>query len=131
MRTKISLLLVGTLIVLCGCVGTVSGDKTWGVPLIKDKMEGRYDRPLDDCFTAAKDVIKANGVLESESILHSETNAVKTVTGKVNQRSVWVRVEALEPRITAVVVQARTKGGGSDLELTHLIEKEIALKLVR
>ena len=72
-----------------------------------------------------------NGTLVNESILHSETNTVKTVEGKVNQRSVWVRVEAVAPNITGVAVQTRTKGGGSDLDLAHEIEKQIALKLVK
>jgi hypothetical protein len=55
---------------------------------------------------------------------------VKTVTGKINQRSVWIRVEQLEPKVTGVTVQARTQGGGSDLNLAHEVEKQIALKLV-
>jgi hypothetical protein len=40
-----------------------------------------------------------------------------------------VRVEAVDPKVTSVVVQTRTKGGGSDQELTHELEKQIALKL--
>ncbi len=76
-----------------------------------------------------KEVVKFNGTLVNESILYGETNAVKTVEGKVNQRTVWVRVEAVDPKVTAVVVQTRTPGGGSDLPLAHEIEKQIALKL--
>ena len=74
-------------------------------------------------------MVAYNGTLVNESILHSETNQVKTVQGKVNQCSVWVRVETVSPQLTAVSVQARTKGGGSDIDLTHEIEKEIAVKL--
>jgi hypothetical protein len=54
---------------------------------------------------------------------------VKTVEGKVNQRTVWVRVEAVDPKVTEVTVQTRTPGGLSDIDLAHQLEKEIALKL--
>ena len=118
--------LIGT-----GCVPTVAGGNTFGVPFIKDAVEGHYERPLDQVYDAAKEVVKFNGTLVSESILHTETNMVKTVEGKVNQRSVWVRVEAMDPKVTGVAVQTRTKGGASDLDLAHEIEKQIALKLVR
>jgi hypothetical protein len=130
MRTKICVALLGALVVVvAGCVDTVSGGKTGGVPFMKDSLEGRYERPLDECFGAAKEVVSALGVLNTESILHSATNTTKTVEGKINQRNVWIRVEAVEPKITAVSVQTRTKGGGVDIDLAHEIEKEIALKL--
>lgn len=131
MKTKIFVSLLGALIVTAGCVSTVSGGKTGGVPFVKDTVEGRYERPLDEVFKAAKDVVIANGVLNKESILHSETNTVKTVEGKVNQRTVWVRVEDVDPKVTAVVVQTRTQGGAADVDLAHDIEKQIALKLVK
>jgi hypothetical protein len=78
---------------------------------------------------ASKDVIMANGALIQESISYSPTNQVKTVEGKVNQRNVWIRVEPVEPKVTSVIVQARTPAGGSDMDLVHDIEKQIALKL--
>jgi len=114
-----------------GCVNTVTERKTAGVPFIKDTMEGRYERPLDQVFDAAKAVISEDGVLLHEGIVHGQTNLVKTVEGNVNQRKVWVRVERLDPKITGVSVQARTQAGGPDVDLAHAIEKEIALKLVR
>jgi hypothetical protein len=64
-------------------------------------------------------------------VLYNSTNVVKTVEGKVNQRTVWVRIEAIDPKVTAVTVQTRTPGGGSDIDLAHEIEKQIALKLVQ
>lgn len=129
MRTIIFAILIGAVVVGAGCVSTVSDRKTAGVPFIKDRVEGRYERPLERVFQAAKDVIKKNGVLVNESTLYNETNTVKTVEGKVNQCNVWVRVEALDPKVTAVVVQTRTSGGGTDIDLAHEIEKEIALEL--
>jgi len=131
MKLKIFVSSIGAALLLAGCVGTVTGGKTPGVPFVKDTMEGRYERPLDQVFEAAKEVVKFNGTLVNESILHNETNMVKTVEGKVNQRSVWVRVEATEPKVTTVVVQTRTVNGGSDIDLAHEIEKQIAIKLTR
>lgn len=129
MNNKIFAGLLGGIVLVAGCVDTVSGRKTAGVPFIKDTVEGHYERPLNQVYEAAKDVIKFNGTLINESTLHTETNEVKTVEGKVNQRTVWVRVEAMD-KMTGVAVQTRTKAGGPDIDLAHEIEKQIALKLV-
>ncbi len=126
-----ALALFGALgVLVAGCVNTVSGGRTAAVPFMKDTVEGRYERSVDEVFTAAKDVIAKNGVLNTESILHGETNLVKTAIGKVNQRSVYIRVEPATPKITAVAVQARNQNGAADIELAHDIEKQIALRLV-
>jgi len=114
-----------------GCVNTVSGGKAAGMPFTKDKVEGHYERSVDAVFTAAKEVISANGTLNSESIVHGDTNQVKTIVGKVNDRTVYVRVMPIDSKVTSVTVQARTAGGGSDIYLAHEMEKQIALQLVR
>ena len=129
MRTIILAILTGAAIITAGCVSTVNDRTTAGVPFIKDRVEGSYERPLERVFTAAKNVIKKNGVLLNESTLYTETNLVKTVEGKVSQRNVWVRVEAVDPKVTGVIVQTRTPAGGSDIDLAHELEKEIALEL--
>jgi Protein of unknown function (DUF3568) len=121
---------VGAIIFVTGCVNTVAGPKAAGLPFIKDKVQGRYERPADEVFTAAKAVLGANGVVASEGLLHG-TNDVHFVTGRVNQRRVWISVEQIEPKVSEVTVQTRTQGGGSDLDLAHDLEKQIALKLVR
>lgn len=123
-------LLAGTALV-AGCVHTEDGRHMFGTKFAADTVQGRYERPMDDVYQAAKDVITVNGVLITESTLHNETNAVKTLEGKVNQREVWVRVESVDPKVTAVWVQARTSRWGSDIAEAHELEKEIALKLVR
>ena len=131
MKTKIFIGLLGALVVITGCVGTVGGGSTMGTPLAKDKLEGIYERPLEECFSAAKSVISTMGVLNKEEILH-ETNLVKVAEGRINERNVWVRVEAADPpKFTLVTVQARTSGGRADIETVHQVEKNIALKLVR
>ena len=123
--------LFGVMLVGVGCVSTVSDRTTGGVPFIKDRVEGRYQRSVPQVFEAAKAVISSNGVLVNESTLYTSTNMVKTLQGKVSDRNVWVRVESLEPNLTEVVVQTRTPGGGSDLDLAHELEKQVALKLVQ
>ncbi len=112
-----------------GCISTVNDSRTAGVPFGKDKVTGNYQRSVDQVFAAAKEVVAFNGAIAKESVLYNQTNMVKTIEGKVNQRTVWVRVEGVEPNLTAVTVQARTKGGGADVDLTHEIEKQIAVKL--
>ncbi len=118
-------------VLAAACVSTVNQRTTPGVPFVKDKMEGRYERSVDQCFTAAKEVVSSLGTLVNESTLYNQTNTVKTVEGKVNQRSVWIRIAPVDQKVTSVLVQTRTQAGGGDLELAHEIEKEIALKLVR
>lgn len=136
-RMKIRFLagLLGVALVAVGCVDTVTGRKTAAVPFVKDKIESRYERPAEQVFQAAKEVIAFNGALVHEGVLYGQTNAVgnmvKTIEGRVNQRTVWVRIEQIEPRVTGVAVQTRSSGGGTDIELAAEIDKQIALKLVR
>ncbi|HEV2394687.1 MAG TPA: DUF3568 family protein [Verrucomicrobiae bacterium] len=129
MKLKFLAMSIGAVLLLAGCVSTVNQRTTPGMPFIKDRVEGRYERSVDEVFQAAKQVISNNGVLVNESTLYNQTNTVKTVEGKVNQRNVWVRVEPVDPKITQVTVQTRTPGGGADIDLAHELEKEIALKL--
>ena|SRR5947209_520057 len=130
MKTKIFLGLIGALAVLTGCVGTVSGEKTGAVPFVKDSFEGRYPRSVDEVFAASKGVVAEMGVLDKHGTLEAQTNAVRYVEGKINQRRIWIRVEAIEPKVTAVTVQVRTSGGGTDMDLTHQIDKNIMLRLL-
>lgn len=131
MKTSILVALLGVSLLAVGCMRTVTGRSTAAVPFAKDKVTGYYERPVDAVYNAAKEVVKFNGTLLNESILHGQTNEVRTVEGKVNLRNIWIRVEATDPKTTGVTVQARTTGGGTDLDVAHELEKQIALKLVR
>jgi hypothetical protein len=114
-----------------GCVNTVSGRKTAAVPWKRDHIEGRYERTLDQVFAASREVMLANGAIETDGELHNTVNPAKFIEGKVKQCNVWIRVEQIAPGVTSVIVQVRTTKGGTNLELTHELEKEIALKLSR
>ncbi len=131
MKTKFFATLAGAAILLGlpACVSTVTDQHTAGVPLLKDSFENRYERTVDQAFDAAKAVISNSGVLNSESILHNQTNLVKTLEGKVNQRSVWVRVQEIDPKVTSVTVQTRTPGGAPDMDLAHQVATDIGVKL--
>jgi hypothetical protein len=126
---------VAVVVLAVGCVNTVTGGKTAGVPFIRDTIEARYDKPADPVFQAARAVIAENGTLMNEGTLYGQTNSLgnvaRTIKGKVNERTVYVRVEALDPRITATAVQTRTSAGVSDIDLAAQIDKQIALKLAR
>jgi hypothetical protein len=130
MKIFLAVASLGSLLLASGCVDTVNGRQTGGIPFIKDMVEGRYERPVDQVYKASVDVVRYNGTLLTESTLHSETNTVKTVEGKINQRSVWIRVEPVDSKVTSVKVQTRTTTGVGDLDLAHEIEKQIALHLV-
>lgn len=131
MKTQFLVALLGTALLVIGCHSTMDGRKRAGVPFVKDQVEGRYERPPDKVFAAAREVIKYNGTLVNESTLHGNTNLVRVLEGRVNQRNVWVRVEPVDAKVTSVQVQVRTKAGGKDTDLTHELEKQIALQLAR
>ena len=131
MKTKILASILGTLIIGAGCVSTVNDRSTVADPFVNDRLENRYERSMDQAYNAAVDVIKIMGAVEREAILNPGTNQVKTIEGRVNKRKVWVRVQSVDPKVTAVTVQVRTSAGASDKPLTHEIATQIALKLAQ
>ncbi len=121
----------GIVIVVTGCVSTVSGTHSPAITWSKDKVEGRYQRSVDQVYAASVAVIQANGVMIQEYIPHDTTNTVRSVQGKVNEKNVWISVQSVDPTITQVTVQTRSTMGVSDVDLSHELEKEIALQLAR
>ena len=126
MRTKFWLvLLTCTLVVVAsGCVKTLDGRTKAAVPFKKDKLEGRYQRTVAQAFDAAKGVLSRLGKLNSEDTIN------KTLFAKVDTCNVWIKVNEVDPQVTSVIVQVRTRGGDTDIDLAAQIEKEIALALV-
>ena len=117
--------------VTAGCVSTVTDTHTAAVSFAQDRVEGRYQRPLDQVYQASVQVVQHNGVVLTEYIPHDTTNTVRSLKGRADQCDVWLRVEAVDPQITQVSVEARTKWGASNIDLAHELEKEIALQLAR
>ena len=130
MKMKIFAAFAGiAIIVTAGCVSTVSGTKSPAIWFGKDSVQNRYERPMDQVYQAAIAAIKTDGVLLTEYIPHDTTNATLSFSGKVNERNVWVRVEAVDPKITEVTVQARSTIGNTDIDVAHEVATEIAVQL--
>ena len=91
--------------------------------MVQDKLVRVYERPVMQCWGAAKDVLAANGTLFSEDVMQSALSA------RVDTKTVRVKVEQIDPKMTRVTVQVRTKMGNSDLDLAGEIDKQIALRL--
>ena len=107
-----------------GCVETVDGRTQAGVPFTKDSIEGRYERSVPQVVAAARAVLNFNGKLTADNSVNN------SLVGRVNQSTVYVKVDEIDSAkpISRVTVQART-AAGTDLDLAHEIEKQIALQL--
>lgn len=115
---------ISTLLVLAaGCVRTVDNRREYGNPLVKDKVVRVYERPVMQCWAAAKDVLAANGTVINEDVMQS------TVSARIDTRTVRVKTESIDPKMTRITTQVRTKTGNSDLDLAGEIDKQIALRL--
>ncbi len=134
MKTKIFAALAGLTLIatfITGCVNTVADTKTPAVWFGRDYVSGRYERTLDQVYAASIAAIRNDGTLLTEYIPHGTNSVVsaRSLYGTVNDHKVWIRCDAIEPQLTEVTVQARTKWGNTDLDTAHEVEKEIALQL--
>ena len=123
MTKTLSLLVIALLAVLTGCQTTPEGNTRAGIPFVKDTIESRYQRPVPQIFAAARQVLELNGTLTGENTINN------TLQAKVDNRHVIVKVDEVEPGVTRVLVEARKKGGGADIDLAAELDKQIALKL--
>ncbi len=73
-------------------------------------------------------VINATESSFSEYIPHDTTNAVRALEAKVDKEQVFIRVEAIDPQITQITIQARTSVAG-DEDKARELDKEILLQL--
>src|SRR5437764_5970862 len=93
MRMKWILLLAASTVITAflgsGCATSVDGRMTPGFSFVKDSVEGRYEKPVLDAWTAAKDVLNYNGRVYSEDVMKS------TIEHSLNQPTVWVKVEPI------------------------------------
>ena len=106
-----------------GCVRTVDNRREYGNPMVKDKIVRVYERPVLQAWAAAKDVLTANGTIINEDVMQS------TLSARVDTRTVRVKTESIDPKMTRVTTQVRTTLGNSDLDLAGEIDKQIALRL--
>ncbi len=115
--------LCGLALVFTGCIGTLDGKHQGGVPFVNDTVEGRYERPFEQVWKAAKDTMTYNGVMTVENVIG------KTLEAKIDTRTVWVLVESLNPNLTRILIQVRTKGGGTDKDLAGQLREQVAVRL--
>jgi hypothetical protein len=117
------LLLSAVAVATPGCYKTMDNRSKMGVPFTKDKIAGQYERNIDIVQGAARKVLQFNGTVISDDIIS------RVLVGKIDTRTVYVRLVELEPSLTSVTVQARNKSGSADIDLAAEIEKQIALNL--
>ena len=84
---------------------------------------------MEQVYQASVSVVSRDGVLTREYVPHEYTNETRQLEGRVSDRKVFVRVQQIDPQVSQVDVEARTKMGGTDIDLVHELEKEIALEL--
>lgn len=106
-----------------GCYSTVEGKKKSGIAMSTDRVEGRYERKPAEVFAAAKYVLGYLGTLTSENTINS------TLEGRVDNNTVYVKVDEVEPGISRVLVQARRNSMKGNVALASEVDKQIALQL--
>ena len=129
MKNVMHLLLLAVALSLVGCVGKVTEEKPGTKPGYKDRIEARYQRKIDLVFEASKRALSSYGNVTRVSNVLASTNDVRTVEGYINGQAVYIRIENVDPKTTAAVVQVRTKLGGTDLHTASEMAHEIAVQL--
>jgi hypothetical protein len=130
MKTKMLVVLLGSLVLVVGCVSTVNDQHAFALSPGNDRFESRYERTVDQVYSAALEVVKVNGVVTRESVLNPGTNQVRSIEGEVNSRNVWIRVEPVDTKITSVTIQVRTSAG-TDQDLTAQLQTQIGITLAK
>ena len=110
-----------------GCISTVDGHKSAGVPFRKDSIVSRYQIPVAQVIDAAKEVLA--GEKGGLGVLQSENRVTNSLVAKVNTRMVYLKVTEVEPNISEIVVQVRNDAGWPDVDWAAEIDKQIALRL--
>ena len=120
MNRLISCVALGvTMMVSTGCYTTQEGSLKAGVPFVRDTITSRYEAPMARVHDAAVAVIKKLGVVTNDDRV---TNVLR---GLVDQKSVWIKLDDSEPKITKISIQVRTAGGTSDLDLASELDKQV------
>jgi len=129
MKTKLIVVLAGIAIGVVGCMSNIAEPQPGAMPGYLDRVDRRFDRPLNQVFEAAKRALNSYGTITAESAFATATNQVRTLSGSVNQTKVWMRIEGVTPSASVVIVQVRASMGGTDLALANDLESRIALEL--
>ncbi len=129
MKTVIKLALLGMACGVVGCVNTVTQTHPGPGPAYRDRVEARYQKPVDQVFEASKRALTTYGNITTEGKVLATTNDVRVIEGLVNGRSIYMRVEQIDPQVTSAIVQVRTGFGGTDLRVATDLVQRIAVEL--
>lgn len=129
MKKLLNLLGLVAPLLLVGCVNTVTQNQPGTLPAYRDRIETRQQKPIEPVFEASKRALNSFGNITAEGKVFVGTNQVRIIEGSINGRSVYMRVEEIDPQVTAVLVQVRTKLGGTDLQIAKDVVRRIAVEL--
>ena len=90
----------------------------------KDTIVSRYEVPYEQVYEAAKAVLKESGTLVSDDQVSN------TLRARIDNNTVWIKLDSSEPRITTMSVEARTSGGAPHVDLASEIDKRIYGRLI-
>ena len=111
MKKLIFSALAGIIVVTAGCVSTVTETSSPALTWSTDKISARYQRSVDQVYQAGVFGHPEQSPASSPNTSHTTpANTVRALSGKVNQKNVWVRVEAVDPKITELTIQAEPAG---------------------
>ena len=129
MKTVKFAILAAAALCAAGCVRTVTDQNPGSMPAYRDRIETKYEQPAQKVYEAAKRAINSFGNITREGTLTGGANQIFTLEGSINQKRVWLRVEAVKPAASVVTIQIRAAVGGTDLTLARDLEKQIAFEL--
>ena len=108
-----------------GCVRTANDSSAMAVPFVKDQFASRYNVALPRLIMATRVVLARNGTAVVDNAVNNSFEY------RVNERRVFVKCREIEPGVSEIVIQARTKFGGADLETARDLDKQIALQITQ
>jgi len=114
-----------------GCVSTVNDEHSFAIWPQRDQFEQLYPRTIDQVYAASYNVVSRDGALVSEFTPHDSTNVIRSLQGRVNNRDVFIRVQAAGQTAADLTVQARTGHGTADIDLAHKLSTEITVELTQ
>lgn len=111
------------LLLTAACHTTLEGRLKPGFPG-KDTIVSRYEVPFSQVYDAALAVLRDTGTLISDD------RVSKVMRARIDNTTVWVKLDDSEPGITTVSVEARTSAGVADVDLASEVDKRIYGRLI-
>ena len=123
MKKLLGLSLLAAAFAGSGCYRTEEGHHKFGTPWGRDTIESRYERPVEQVYQAARDTLAFNGTPTGDNTI------AHTLAGSIDNRTIWIKVDEVQPGVSRIFVQARKSGGRPDIYLASELDKQIGMKL--